>query len=108
MMRDKIIEREMRAVFKRWDQDMESLSSFGKRVGVAYHRLKYWKKYIVDDFAESPSTFLPVEVVADEAASEVLATHQYEIVLGSGHRVTVSDGFNANELRRLVAVLTTC
>ena len=60
----------MRELFARWRDSGLSLMAFGKREGVAYSKLLYWRK----KFAGEPTEFIPVEVVSGDVPSDTRAS----------------------------------
>jgi hypothetical protein len=58
--------------------------------------------------SESQEKIVPVEIVEDQFASmggKRAGSSQFRIVLSSGLRIEVESGFDAAELRRLIAAL---
>lgn len=72
--------------------------------GLAVHTLDAWRRRVAQSQADE--TIVPVEIVADRGrpASEA-RNGQFRIVLADGLRIEVDPGFDAAELRRLIAAL---
>ena len=72
--------------------------------GLAVHTLDAWRRRVAQ--SQGDEKIVPVEIVADRGrpASEAWSG-QFRIVLAAGHRIEVEPGFDAAELRRLIAVL---
>lgn len=106
---------EMRELFARWEESGLSLRAFGKREEVAYTTLVYWRRKFRDEVAEkephaehsSSAGWAPVRVIPD-ASPVALEPQRFEVWLPNGVALDVRAGFDENELRRLVAVLSTC
>ena len=72
--------------------------------GLAVHTLDAWRRRVAQSQGEEK--IVPVEIVADRgrpASGEW--NGQFRIVLAEGLRIEVEPGFDAAELRRLIAVL---
>ena len=76
-----------------------SLTCFAAREGLEVHRLYRWSRRL-EDPGDRPTGF--VEVTAAVAARGEV---RFDVVLRSGQVVRVPEGFDALELRRLVAAL---
>jgi len=76
-----------------------SLARFAAREGLEVHRLYRWSRRL-EDTRDRPTEF--VEVTAAMAARREV---RFEVVLSSGQVVRVPEGFDARELRRLLAAL---
>ena len=72
--------------------------------GLAVHTLDAWRRRVAQSQADEK--IVPVEIVADRGrpASEAW-NGQFRIVLAAGLRIEVEPGFDAAELRRLIAAL---
>lgn len=95
-------EAEARRVIQRWQQSGEPLAAFARRRGLNRRRLVRW----VSRLRESPPTavqFHPVRITGRDASAGRAAT--IEIDCGTRHRVRVSPGFAAEDLRHVLAVL---
>lgn len=78
--------------------------------GLSVHTLDVWRRRIAQ--CGSDEKIVPVEIVADRAASmgstsaaSVMRSGQFRVVLAQGISIEVERGFDAAELRRLVAAL---
>ena len=78
--------------------------------GLSVHTLDVWRRRIARPGLREE--IVPVEIVADRAvsvpampAANVARTGQFRVVLARGISIEVEPGFDAAELRRLVAVL---
>jgi hypothetical protein len=78
--------------------------------GLSVHTLDAWRRRAAG--SSKQEEMVPVEIVADRAARQGLKrtasmerSGQFRIVLGDGLRVEVESGFDAAELRRLIAAL---
>jgi len=74
------------------------------------HTLDAWRRRIAG--SGSDEKIVPVEIVEDrrsgmgsEHAESVLRNGQFRVVLAHGLRIEVDPGFDAAELRRLIAAL---
>lgn len=106
---------EMGRVLGDWRRSGLSLRAFGRRKGLPYAKLVYWRRKLDAESGEQESRaagraldrWLPVRVVPNPIISaEVRAA--YEVRLANGLRVGVSAGFDAEELTRLVQALSSC
>jgi len=78
--------------------------------GLSVHTLDAWRKRIAQSgFAEK---IVPVEIVEDRRASvgsmqtgSLVGNGQFRVVLAQGLRIEIEPGFDAAELRRLIAAL---
>jgi len=78
--------------------------------GLSVHTLDVWRRRIAQP--ELREEIVPVEIVADRAVSAptmaaagVAWVCQFRVVLAQGVSIEVEQGFDAAELRRLVAAL---
>ena len=78
--------------------------------GLSMHTLDAWRRRIAG--SGSDEKIVPVEIVEDrrsgmgsEHAESVLRNGQFRVVLAHGLRIEVDSGFDAAELRRLIAAL---
>ena len=78
--------------------------------GLSVHTLDAWRKRIAG--SGSDEKIVPVEIVEDRAAPKgsmrtgsVERNGQFRVVLAHGLRIEVDPGFDAAELRRLIAAL---
>src|SRR5271157_1233963 len=78
--------------------------------GLSVHTLDAWRRRIAQ--SGSNENIVPVEIIEDRAARmgsmparSVAGNGQFRIVLSHGLRIEVEAGFDAAELRRLIAVL---
>jgi hypothetical protein len=90
-------EAEARVMVAAWRNSGESLSGFARRHGVDRRRVGRWAVQI-EGSDPTPVRFHPVRL-ADPEGSAI------EIHLVGGQRVRVAPGFQAEDLRRVVAVL---
>jgi hypothetical protein len=106
---------EMGRVLGDWKRSGLSLRAFGRRKGLAYTKLVYWRRKLHSGTRneEEPAVgrslerWLPVRVVPSPIAGGD-ARAVYEVWLANGLRVGVSAGFDAEELTRLVQALSSC
>lgn len=98
---------EMRELFARWKRSGESLMAFGKREGVSYSKLLYWRRKFEGSARDGKPELVRVNVVADSVPSTV-PREKFEVWLANGVALEVSCGFDEGELRRLVGVLQSC
>ena len=106
----------MEAVVSEWRQSGISAEEMSAKTGVSTGTLWRWKKVVVRHLeargqSNPPVRFLPVHVVgalgerngADRAKSSI------ELVLGSGTRVVIPEGFPVELLAQLLSVVArTC
>jgi transposase-like protein len=78
--------------------------------GLSVHTLDAWRRRVA--LPGNREEIVPVEIVEDRAARQGLMragsvepSGQFRVVLADGLRVEVEPGFDAAELRRLIAVL---
>lgn len=78
--------------------------------GLTVHTLDAWRRRVAQSGADEK--IVPVEIVEDRKASKnsgqpssISRTGQFRIVLANGLRIEVEPGFEATELRRLIAAL---
>jgi len=95
-------EAEARIVVEAWRSSSETLSGFAKRHGVAPRRLARWASRLQES-GEGSLRFHPVRLV--ERSHESRDGAPIEIGLGGGRCVRVRRGFEAEDLRRVLAVL---
>jgi hypothetical protein len=58
-----------------------------------------------EDSPAAAASFLPVRVIDTEPGREGAGRSGVEVVIGAGRRVVIGEGFDAETLRRVVAVL---
>ncbi len=85
------------AIVAAWRASGEPLSRFALRAGIAKSSLAEWARCSPPCL---PVAFREVEVAEVAPAPPLVVT-----LAGSGHAVAVPPGFDAGELRRLVAAL---
>lgn len=84
---------------RRWHASGLSLTRFSRMHGVSPSSLRQWSGGLPQStLATTP--FVEVELVGPQYTPALVVE-----VAGSGHRVVVPGGFDAGELRRLVAAL---
>ncbi len=93
-------EEEARAVVAAWRASGERLAVFARRHGVQPRRLARWRRRLD---AVAPLHFHPVRVIGAMAPPPSPAA--MEIDLPHGERIRLPRGFDADDLRRLLAVL---
>jgi hypothetical protein len=93
-------EEDARAVVAAWRASGERLSAFARHHGVEPRRIARWNRRL--DTA-APLHFHPVRVTGVVAPKTYPAA--IEIELPSGERIRLPRGFDADDLRRLFAVL---
>lgn len=96
-------EADARVVVEAWQRSGESRSAFARRHGIDRRRLERWARRLE---ASRPVRFHPVRLLRDgkgvESGGEVGAI---ELQLTAGHRIRLPHGFEAEDLRRVLAVL---
>lgn len=105
---------EMRKLLEDWRRSGLSLREFGRRKGLGYAKLVYWRRKLrlkrqrseVADGAQVADRWLPVRVIPSSVGAD--GTAAYEVRLANGLRVGVAAGFDAGELSRLMQVLASC
>jgi transposase-like protein len=106
---------EMRKLLADWKRSGLSLRELGRRKGIAYAKLLYWRRKLQREKSEreapaagiSAERWLPVRVVPSPVESPE-GKAGYEVRLANGIRIGVTDGFEGKELTRLVQVLASC
>lgn len=113
-------EREVRAVVERWERSGLTLTGFAEREGLARKTLSRWRRRlgIGDDRVRrgrppmNPSNESRARAAAlfTEVSPSLLTVQapMFEVVLPSGVTLRVPERFEADALRRLVAVLAAC
>jgi hypothetical protein len=114
---------EWAALIDQWRQSGLSLPAFCQRHGLSRGSMQNWvykpelKRAVeaarreaqghVDESPRSAAVpaFLPVRVVPAAVGDEALDRSGVEVVIGPGRRVVIGPGFDAETLRRVVAVL---
>jgi hypothetical protein len=78
--------------------------------GLSVHTLDVWRRRMAQSGCDEK--LVPVEIVADGAASmgslpagSMARNGQFRVVLAQGIRIEIDPGFDAAELRRLIAAL---
>jgi hypothetical protein len=91
-----------------YKQSGQGRKEFCAAHGLSVHTLDAWRRRI----AGSRQEIVPVEIVEDRAAQRCLKraesmapSGQFRVVLVAGLRIEVEPGFDAAELRRLIAAL---
>lgn len=95
-------ERQWRQWLKQWQHSGLSVRAFCAQHHLPEHRFYAWRRLLRDRTVP----FLPVRVLAEpERESQPSAGPPLEVVLANGRRLHVAAGFDADALRRLLAVL---
>jgi hypothetical protein len=83
---------------------------FSAAQGLSVHTLDAWRRRMAQ--SADREEIVPVEIVADRAARQgsmraasMERSGQFRVVLADGLRIEVESGFDAAELRRLIAAL---
>jgi hypothetical protein len=99
---------EVECLVSEYTQSGQGRKEFCAAHGLSVHTLDAWRRRIVGSRQE----IVPVEIVEDRVARRVLKrmgrmepSAQFRVVLAAGLRIEVEPGFDAAELRRLIAVL---
>jgi transposase-like protein len=95
-------EAEARVLVEAWQSSGETPSEFARRHGVEPRRLARWVSRL-QGAGEEPLHFHAVRLV--ESPAEAGDGAPIEIQLSGGRRVRVPRGFEAEDLRRVLAVL---
>jgi hypothetical protein len=98
--RDSRKEQQWRRWIGQWQQSGLSVRGFCARHGLAQPSFYAWRRQIQQRDAVA-GTFVAVQVVPDDE----LPPSPFEIVLPGGRTLRVPRGFDANALRKLLAVL---
>lgn len=93
---------EWRRRVRRWQAGGLTAREFADRLGVRVNTLRYWK-YVFDRERRRPAPASLVEVTAGPLLS--VEDRRVELELPTGHRLRVPSGFDAEALRRLLAML---
>jgi len=100
----------MQELITRWESSGLSQRAFAKQEGISYSRLLYWRRRLASRRRESartgdePVRLDPVRIVPDPAR---VAT-AFELRTARGLSIAVPTGFDEDELRRLLEVVTGC
>ena len=89
-------------ILEAWKTSGKTLSVFARELGVGRQRIQRWVAQLGIDEPEPSVTFHPVRVIGESRLPEAEAL---EVVLVDGTRVRIPNGFDAEELRRLIGVL---
>lgn len=95
-------EADARAVHTAWQRSGKSLSSFAREHGVDPKRISRWAAWL-GARSSGRVRFHPVRLVTARPAGE--GREAIEVVLLDGRRVRAPEGFAAEELERVLAVL---
>ena len=98
--RDLRKEQQWRRRLRDWQRSGLSVSAFCRRLGLAEDRLYAWRRILAQRDAEQ-ATFVPVRLMAEKE----IQNGTLEVILASGRRLRVPEGFDAATLRRVLAVL---
>jgi len=115
-------EEEMRAVVEKWERSGLPLAQFARREGVAQKTMYRWRRRlgVGDDRVRrgrppgsaedrrrrgAPSMFTEVTASLRQASSPEM---MFEVILGDGMMVRVSEHFDPDSLRILLATLREC
>ena len=96
-------EADARVVVDAWRESDETLARFAQRHGVHRGRVSRWAGRL-GRAEPMPVRFHPVRVASD-AAADRRGSASIEIALASGRCVRVAPGFDAEDLRRVLAVV---
>jgi hypothetical protein len=99
-------ESEARVLVEAWQSSGETLAAFARRYGVDRQRLCRWVGRLEGAAASETVRFHPVRLVdrgPEPGSGGTGSTIEIELV--GGQRVRVPRGFEAEELRRVLAVL---
>ena len=105
--------KEMRSLLVRRKESGLSLLAFAKRESLSYSKLQYWdRKFrgIEKNRRKVTSSveLMPVHVVADAVPGDGQKPAVLVVWLANGISLEIPIGFDAVDLRRLVAVLSEC
>ena len=92
-----------RLVIDAWRRSGQTMSAFARFYGIQYERLARWKRRLRGEPSEAVR-FHPVRVRAVERQSND-SVDRIELVLSTGRSIRVPHGFDAEDLRRLLAVV---
>lgn len=95
-------ETEARVIVKAWRSSGGRLSRFARSYGVDPRRLSRWASRL-EGSEPAPLRFHPVRLA--DGGRQRRDGHAIEIELGGGRCVRVAHGFEAEDLRRVLAVL---
>ena len=105
---------EMRILLARWQKSGLSLAEFGKREGVSYNTLTYWRRRELG--AKEPSrrkkrparkaagSLAPVSVVGESGPR----SNGFDVRLRNGVEVGIQPGFRPDELARVLELAGQC
>ena len=96
-------EADARVIVNAWRESDETLARFAQCHGVHRGRLSRWASRL-EQAEPVPMRFHPVRVASDTTADR-RGCVSIEIALASGRCVRVARGFDAEDLRRVLAVL---
>ena len=94
-------EADARVIIEAWQQSGETVAAFARRLGVDPRRVSRWAGRLSTS-EPTPVHFHPVRVASAGAGDRRASI---EIELGGGRRLRVAAGFEAEDLRRVLAVL---
>lgn len=96
---------EMRALLARQESSGQSVAAFARRRGISAWTLYAWKRRLAQERGAGPGQdrgFVEVQVVGSRKAPPI------ELELPQGVRVVVPSGVEEEDLRRVLAVLSSC
>jgi hypothetical protein len=95
-------ESDARVLLAAWRRSGQALTAFAQPYGIHPERLGRWHRLLREP-PQADVRFHPVRVRRAEPGRVALET--IELVLSGGHRIRVPPGFDAQDLRRLLAVM---
>jgi len=98
-------EKEMRQWLGRWKRSGASLKVFGKRHGIAYSTLQYWRGRLKRAGKKGLPKFIPVGVVEGERPE---AGKDFSIRLRNGFWIEVPSGYERQSLQSLLEDVSRC
>jgi hypothetical protein len=92
-----------RVLIGAWQQSGQTMTAFARDHDIHPERLARWHRLLRAEPQESVQ-FHPVRVRTSACCGDT-CDNRIEVVLSAGHSVRVPHGFDAGELRRVLAVL---
>ncbi|MCB9920220.1 MAG: hypothetical protein H6832_17595 [Planctomycetes bacterium] len=98
-------EREMRSLLAQLDNSALSTRDFADLHGMSVMTIYWWRSELRRRDRERDQDFVEVDIRPDTA---IAAPQAFEIVLPCGLRIVVPRAYDADELRQLIAAVSTC
>jgi transposase-like protein len=96
---------EWRRLVARWVRSGQTAGTFAAEVGVNANTLQFWKYALARETrAEAPAA---VNAIVELRSAVVPSDQRFDLELSTGRRLRIPPSFDADALKRLLAVLET-